>query len=205
MHVARAEMAVGIGALLDRLPEPAARPRRRAAPSSSASTSGASREIPVVFGDGRGVRLMGDYAQPGLLPPRRRARPALPGDRRRGRATCGTAHRPCCSPRPVASSGEARTAPLIFGRDGDDYLVVASVGGSPEHPAWYLNLAGGPAASRSRCRASTSTSTARTASPRREAAPLADRERGLAELRRVPVADRPGDPRRRAHAPRADR
>ena len=37
-------------------------------------------------------------------------------------------------------SGEARTAPLIFGRDGDDYLVVASVGGTPKHPAWYLNL-----------------------------------------------------------------
>ena len=29
--------------------------------------------------------------------------------------------------------------PLIYGRHGDDYLVVASKGGS-EHPAWYLNL-----------------------------------------------------------------
>lgn len=37
-------------------------------------------------------------------------------------------------------SGEPRTAPLIFGRDGDDLLIVASVGGSPKHPAWYLNL-----------------------------------------------------------------
>jgi deazaflavin-dependent oxidoreductase (nitroreductase family) len=37
-------------------------------------------------------------------------------------------------------TGESRTAPLIFARDGDDYLVVASVGGMPNHPAWYLNL-----------------------------------------------------------------
>ncbi len=37
-------------------------------------------------------------------------------------------------------SGEARTSALIFGRDGDDFLVVASVGGLPNHPAWYLNL-----------------------------------------------------------------
>ena len=37
-------------------------------------------------------------------------------------------------------SGQARTSPLIFGRDGDHYLVVASVGGMPQHPAWYLNL-----------------------------------------------------------------
>jgi deazaflavin-dependent oxidoreductase (nitroreductase family) len=44
-------------------------------------------------------------------------------------------------------SGERRTTPLIFGRDGDDYLIVASVGGSPKHPAWYLNLQAEPRAS----------------------------------------------------------
>ena len=38
-------------------------------------------------------------------------------------------------------TGEERTTPLIYGRDGDDYLVVASKGGSDEPPAWYLNLA----------------------------------------------------------------
>jgi deazaflavin-dependent oxidoreductase (nitroreductase family) len=37
-------------------------------------------------------------------------------------------------------SGEPRTTPLIFGRDGDDYLVVASMGGAPRHPHWYENL-----------------------------------------------------------------
>lgn len=37
-------------------------------------------------------------------------------------------------------SGEVRTSALIFARDGDDYLIVASYGGAPRHPAWYLNL-----------------------------------------------------------------
>jgi deazaflavin-dependent oxidoreductase (nitroreductase family) len=37
-------------------------------------------------------------------------------------------------------SGEPRPMALIYGRHGDDYLVVASKGGSPTHPAWYLNL-----------------------------------------------------------------
>ncbi len=37
-------------------------------------------------------------------------------------------------------SGLPRTTPLIFARDGDDLLVVASLGGAPQHPAWYLNL-----------------------------------------------------------------
>ena len=37
-------------------------------------------------------------------------------------------------------SGLARTTPLIHARDGDDYLVVASMGGAPQHPNWYRNL-----------------------------------------------------------------
>jgi deazaflavin-dependent oxidoreductase (nitroreductase family) len=37
-------------------------------------------------------------------------------------------------------SGRSLTMPLIFDRDGDRYVVVASKGGAPEHPAWYLNL-----------------------------------------------------------------
>jgi deazaflavin-dependent oxidoreductase (nitroreductase family) len=41
-------------------------------------------------------------------------------------------------------TGQPRTTPLIFGRDGDDYLVVASKGGAPHHPAWYLNLTAHP-------------------------------------------------------------
>lgn len=41
-------------------------------------------------------------------------------------------------------SGEARTTPLIYGRDGERYVVVASRGGAPTHPAWYENLAARP-------------------------------------------------------------
>ena len=41
-------------------------------------------------------------------------------------------------------SGKALTLPLIFGRSGDDYVVVASKGGAPAHPAWYLNLEANP-------------------------------------------------------------
>jgi deazaflavin-dependent oxidoreductase (nitroreductase family) len=41
-------------------------------------------------------------------------------------------------------SGNALTMPLIFGRSGPDYVVVASKGGAPAHPAWYLNLQANP-------------------------------------------------------------
>ena len=37
-------------------------------------------------------------------------------------------------------SGEPRTVPLIYARDGDRYVIVASKGGAPEHPGWYENL-----------------------------------------------------------------
>jgi deazaflavin-dependent oxidoreductase (nitroreductase family) len=37
-------------------------------------------------------------------------------------------------------SGEPRATPLIYGRNGNEYLVVASDGGAPEPPAWYRNL-----------------------------------------------------------------
>ncbi|MDD9942691.1 MAG: nitroreductase family deazaflavin-dependent oxidoreductase [Myxococcales bacterium] len=41
-------------------------------------------------------------------------------------------------------SGETRKSPLIYGRDGESYLLVASKGGAPAHPAWYLNLVAQP-------------------------------------------------------------
>jgi deazaflavin-dependent oxidoreductase (nitroreductase family) len=37
-------------------------------------------------------------------------------------------------------SGKLRRTALIYGRDGDRFVVVGSVGGSARHPAWYLNL-----------------------------------------------------------------
>jgi deazaflavin-dependent oxidoreductase (nitroreductase family) len=41
-------------------------------------------------------------------------------------------------------SGEQRSTPLIYQRDGDALLVVASKGGADEPPAWYLNLVADP-------------------------------------------------------------
>ena len=41
-------------------------------------------------------------------------------------------------------SGEARTTPLIYARDGDGYVIIASMGGAPRHPAWYLNISKNP-------------------------------------------------------------
>jgi deazaflavin-dependent oxidoreductase (nitroreductase family) len=41
-------------------------------------------------------------------------------------------------------SGVTRTNALVYARDGDDYLVVASKGGSDEPPAWLLNLEAKP-------------------------------------------------------------
>ena len=41
-------------------------------------------------------------------------------------------------------SGKPRTAPLLYLRRGDDFVIVASQGGSATHPAWYLNLRDNP-------------------------------------------------------------
>jgi deazaflavin-dependent oxidoreductase (nitroreductase family) len=41
-------------------------------------------------------------------------------------------------------SGKLLTLPLIYGRDGDRVVIVASRGGAPDHPAWYKNLAAQP-------------------------------------------------------------
>ncbi|MCH2170490.1 nitroreductase family deazaflavin-dependent oxidoreductase [Myxococcota bacterium] len=41
-------------------------------------------------------------------------------------------------------SGERRKVPLIYGRDGDSLLVIASMGGAPNHPKWYLNVSEAP-------------------------------------------------------------
>jgi deazaflavin-dependent oxidoreductase (nitroreductase family) len=43
-----------------------------------------------------------------------------------------------------AKSGDLITTPLVFGRDGDDYVIVASKGGAPTHPTWFNNLKKNP-------------------------------------------------------------
>jgi deazaflavin-dependent oxidoreductase (nitroreductase family) len=41
-------------------------------------------------------------------------------------------------------SGKLRRTALIYGQDGDRYLVVGSEGGAPKHPNWYHNLVDHP-------------------------------------------------------------
>jgi len=41
-------------------------------------------------------------------------------------------------------SGQERTVALLYLRDGDDVVIVASKGGMSHHPAWYLNLKADP-------------------------------------------------------------
>ena len=41
-------------------------------------------------------------------------------------------------------SGEPRPLPLIYGEAGGSYVIVASKGGTPNHPIWFLNLEAQP-------------------------------------------------------------
>ena|SRR5581483_8427542 len=41
-------------------------------------------------------------------------------------------------------SGKVRKSPLMRVKHGDSYAVVASKGGAPSHPVWYLNLVADP-------------------------------------------------------------
>jgi deazaflavin-dependent oxidoreductase (nitroreductase family) len=43
-----------------------------------------------------------------------------------------------------AKSGEKRHNPLVYHRDGDRIVIIASKGGAPTHPAWYHNLVANP-------------------------------------------------------------
>lgn len=42
------------------------------------------------------------------------------------------------------TSGEPRTTPLIYENADDNYVIVASKGGTPENPGWYENLSKDP-------------------------------------------------------------
>ena len=43
-----------------------------------------------------------------------------------------------------ARTGTPRVNPLMYGRDGDRYVIFASKGGAPSNPAWYHNLMAHP-------------------------------------------------------------
>ena len=99
-----------------------------------------------------------------------------------------------------AKSGTKRTSPLLYVRDGEDLVIVASKGGFPKHPAWFHNLMANP------------DTTVQVGSehrsgprPRRQAggarAALGDGGRGVPRLRRLRgPQQRPRDPARRARA-----
>ena len=84
-------------------------------------------------------------------------------------------------------TGSLRRTPLIRIRDGGRYLLVASMGGAPRHPNWYLNLVDNPEVTiqdqgelhRLREHA--------TATPSEKAELVAPRGKPVARLRRLPV------------------
>ena len=43
-------------------------------------------------------------------------------------------------------TGKQRTTPLLYLKDGDRLVLVASNGGAPKHPTWWLNLQARPEA-----------------------------------------------------------
>lgn len=43
-------------------------------------------------------------------------------------------------------SGVKRDTPLFFFRDGEQFIIIASAGGAPKHPVWWLNLQSNPQA-----------------------------------------------------------
>src|SRR6476619_6556457 len=43
-----------------------------------------------------------------------------------------------------AKSGKAHTTPLVYHRDGNRIVIIASKGGAPENPHWFNNLVKNP-------------------------------------------------------------
>ncbi|MFC7327351.1 nitroreductase family deazaflavin-dependent oxidoreductase [Marinactinospora rubrisoli] len=65
-------------------------------------------------------------------------------------------------------TGKQHSTPLIYGRDGENYTVVASLGGAPDHPQWYKNLVADPTV-RVQVKADVFTAEARTATEEEKA------------------------------------
>jgi deazaflavin-dependent oxidoreductase (nitroreductase family) len=110
-------------------------------------------------------------------------------------------------------TGKLRRTALIYGVDGDRYLVVASTGGAAENPAWYLNLVDDPEVEL-QVGAATFRARARTADPDEKprlwelmASIWPDYDKYQAKTKReIPViilqrVERPGLKSRRGHPP----
>jgi F420H(2)-dependent quinone reductase len=61
-----------------------------------------------------------------------------------GHSVPGVPGKMCLLDHVGAKSGIKRTAPLLYVRDGEDVVLVASKGGFPKHPAWLHNLKANP-------------------------------------------------------------
>ncbi len=61
-----------------------------------------------------------------------------------GQSIPGVPGKMCLLDHVGAKSGVKRTAPLLYVRDGEDIVLVASKGGYPKHPAWFHNLKANP-------------------------------------------------------------
>ena len=65
-------------------------------------------------------------------------------------------------------SGRRQVLPLIYGKSGKSYVIIASKGGAPAHPGWYVNLKANPevdvqvAADKFKARARTASGAERT-------------------------------------------
>ena len=96
-------------------------------------------------------------------------------------------------------TGELRKFPLIFGERGDDLVLVASKGGAPDHPGWYLNLVAHPDAA-VQVKGDVIPGAGAHGGRRRAPAALGPHARAVARLRGLPGPHRSRDPGRGARA-----
>jgi F420H(2)-dependent quinone reductase len=61
-----------------------------------------------------------------------------------GQSIPGVPGKMCLLDHVGAKSGTRRTTPLLYIRDGENLVLVASKGGYPRHPAWFHNLKANP-------------------------------------------------------------
>ena len=61
-----------------------------------------------------------------------------------GHSIPGLSGKMCLLDHVGAKSGKKRTSPLLYVKNGEDVVLVASKGGFPKHPAWYHNLLAHP-------------------------------------------------------------
>ena len=92
-------------------------------------------------------------------------------------------------------TGKLRTSPLVYLRDGDRVVVVASQAGRPKHPLWYLNLEADPDVT-VQIRGDRQADARAHRIARGAGGAVAATGRALQRLRLLPVVDRARDPGR---------